>query len=524
MAFSAAQARHGQLFVVLMTSLGLVIPAASCNREHDSLTDSIAPSDPEPTTSVAALDTEVPSEQTLLTAAHVRASQDDAEASYRLEGVGDGGVAEAGNHRQRFAVRAHTDHVEVRVDEEAVELDLVGYGRTDAVRPVAAPEARALDGHRFSYEVDGVREWYVHGPWGLEQGFDLPSAPPGHGLVTIAIDVGGDFVASPTEDGAVLTAPSGAELKYTHLVATDADGQPLPVALAATEHRIVLQIDDAAARYPIVVDPLVWTEIDKTPGEASNDQFGDAVAIDGDTAVVGAPFSNGGAGALYIYVQQGQSWALEQKIVGPSGDHLGWRVAIDGDDIISARSNGSDGKGVRIYHRTSGAWAQQLATSSTAGSTSCGFSVDIDGDTAAFGCPKIDGPAFDAGRIQVYTRSGNSWSSQVTLNSGETSGTGGDRFGHSVALDGDRLIGGGPAAGPSNAGAVYEFTRAGVLWTAGDRLIPSDGASGYGFGTSVSLDHPHVAVGAPVPTAAPPVRVRSTCTTTMAPRLGTSRS
>lgn len=354
-----------------------------------------------------------------------------------------------------------------------------------------------LAGNRFSYaHGDGPREWYVNGPRGLEQGFDLAAPPPGNGMLTLDIEVAGDFVASPTEDGALLTAPSGARLWYTHLIATDADGVPLPVAMAASEHRIVLQIDDAGASYPIVVDPLVWTETQKTLGEAGDDRFGGAVAIDGTSAVVGAPFSNGGRGALYFYVQAGQSWVLEQKIVGAMSHHLGWRVAIAGDDAISVRSNGADGNGVFIYHRNAGVWSQQFSANYNASSTSCGFSVDIDGDTAAWGCPKVDTSAFDGGEIRIYTRAGTTWSSQATVTSGETVNVGGDRFGHAVAIQGDRLFGGATAGGPSDAGAIYEFTRTGVLWTKGDRLVPSDGLSGDAFGSALSLDYPNVAVGA----------------------------
>ena len=53
-----------------------------------------------------------------------------------------------------------------------------------------------------------------------------------------------------------------------------------------------------------------------------HDRFGQAVAIDGDTVVVGAPGDDGhsgdNTGAVYVFTRSGSTWSLEQEIVDKS--------------------------------------------------------------------------------------------------------------------------------------------------------------------------------------------------------------
>ena len=52
---------------------------------------------------------------------------------------------------------------------------------------------------------------------------------------------------------------------------------------------------------------------------AHYDWFGRSVAISGDTAIVGSPYSDHGgalgAGAAYVFVLTGSSWVQQQKLV-----------------------------------------------------------------------------------------------------------------------------------------------------------------------------------------------------------------
>lgn len=83
----------------------------------------------------------------------------------------------------RFSTRAHS-----------WELSLSGYGYGDTVQPVQAAEPTARD-NRIVYYRGVLTEWYVNGPFGVEQGFTL-SAPPAvksGGPLTLSLSQGGDL-------------------------------------------------------------------------------------------------------------------------------------------------------------------------------------------------------------------------------------------------------------------------------------------------------------------------------------------
>ena len=74
------------------------------------------------------------------------------------------------------------------------------------------------------------------------------------------------------------------------------------------------------------------------------DRFGNSVAIDGDTVVVGAPLvdENGNAsGAVYVYHFDGTNWIEQPRLVSSDNmqaDLFGNRVAVaDGVLLLAAR-------------------------------------------------------------------------------------------------------------------------------------------------------------------------------------------
>ena len=78
-------------------------------------------------------------------------------------------------------------------------------------------------------------------------------------------------------------------------------------------------------------------EIDKLLASDGNiaDRFGTSVALDGNTAVVGAPDPLGdSSGAAYVFTFDGEAWNEQQKLVSSDAelrDDFGDSVAIDGD-------------------------------------------------------------------------------------------------------------------------------------------------------------------------------------------------
>lgn len=152
-------------------------------------------------------------------------------------------------------------------------------GRAGSMVPIPRVEPTAVidaDGvvRRVTLHRPMLEEWYVNGIRGIEQGFDLLRPPGGDGeLVLRAVIDGAD---------AVLTDPTTLELSgdgvplmsYSDLLVLDAAGQRLPARMTQDDDGLALRVEDAAARYPITVDPLIA----ECPGSWCSD--GDVATID----------------------------------------------------------------------------------------------------------------------------------------------------------------------------------------------------------------------------------------------------
>lgn len=126
-----------------------------------------------------------------------------------------------------------------------------------------------------------------------------------------------------------------------------------------------------------------------------------------------------------------------------------------------------------------------------------GYSVAQSGNYAAVGAP---GEEFDKGAVYVYERDGNDWTEMARLTA--TDGAFFDRFGWSVALDGNYLAVGAYGCdnrGP-NSGGVYIFERSGNTWTQQVKLLPWGDLPNTNrraeFGISVALSGNLLLVGA----------------------------
>ena len=163
----------------------------------------------------------------------------------------------------------------------------------------------------------------------------------------ISLAVSGDLRARVVEDGnrIELTDDNGKGiLSYSKLVALDADGKKLAARMevGGEGKEIALVVEEAGARYPIVIDPVLASLEQKLRSDIpqADARFGFAVAIDGNLAVVGAwredVGPNADVGAVYVFVRTGtypnSSWALDKRFgsVSGGGQQCGWSVAISG--------------------------------------------------------------------------------------------------------------------------------------------------------------------------------------------------
>jgi len=258
---------------------------------------------------------------------------------------------------------------------------------------------------------------------------------------------------------------------------------------------------DSGSAYVFVRnDDGTWSQQAKlmSPDGEAGDLFGSAVAIFGDTALVGAPSAkdNGVAtGAVHVFVRNGENWAHQAKLVpmaAAADDQFGYALGLNGDTaIIGAPADDEaapDAGAAYLYNRSGTMWAEPAKVLAKSGGEAAyfGASVAISKTTALVGAWD-DGTAKNAGLVFVYVNDGMGWTDQGTLIPTDPSGE--DLFGFSVALSGDTaLIGasGGDDKG-TDSGAAYLFVRNGTTWAQDQKLLPNDGAAGDVFGYSVAI-------------------------------------
>ncbi|RZB38448.1 MAG: hypothetical protein SRB2_00196 [Desulfobacteraceae bacterium Eth-SRB2] len=189
---------------------------------------------------------------------------------------------------------------------------------------------------------------------------------------------------------------------------------------------------------------------------ASGDLFGYSVAVDGDTAVIGAwadVDAGVSSGSAYVFTRDAiGDWSQQAKLLagdGASADFFGWSVAVDGDTaVIGAWADDdagvSSGSAYVFTRNAIGDWSQQakLLAADGASGDFFGESVAVDGDTAVIGAFYDDENYVSSGSAYVFTRvftdDGINWEQQAKLLAGD--GASADFFGWSVAVDGDTAV------------------------------------------------------------------------------------
>lgn len=255
------------------------------------------------------------------------------------------------------------------------------------------------------------------------------------------------------------------------------------------------------AVYVFVRDGESWTQqakLDSLDGEAG-DEFGYSVGISGDTIVVGAPRYPGATwgGAAYVFVREGTSWSQQAQLL-PSGlgsdVFFGQSVAISGDTVVCGSpfyiTTAFNAGAVYVFVRNGTTWSEQAKFTGVADDEELGWSVAMEGDTVIAGGLQEEGPFTEQGPglVRVFVRSGVTWSQQATLKASGASPE--SQLGWCVALSGDTVVVSSrfdAPAGLAGAGAAYVFTRGGAAWTQQARLIASDATMGDWVAVSVAI-------------------------------------
>ena len=246
---------------------------------------------------------------------------------------------------------------------------------------------------------------------------------------------------------------------------------------------------------------------------ASSDEFGQAVAMENNTLVIGAHFDDSpgnNAGSAYVFSRNeggSNNWGQVKKLL-PSDpendDEFGFSVDVDGDLIIVGapydNDQGSDSGSAYIFSRNQGGanqWGQiaKLTNSTGAAGDEFGFDVAIDDDTAVVGAPLDDDKGGASGAAHIFLRTlggANAWGQVTTITASD--GAANDRFGYGVDIDGTDIVVG--ARDENSTGAIYLFSLSGT-WNQIKKRQATGAVGDDDFGQAVAIEGDRVLVGAP---------------------------
>ena len=241
-------------------------------------------------------------------------------------------------------------------------------------------------------------------------------------------------------------------------------------------------LEDSGSAYVFVEPAEGWVDTTTqkakltAPDAAGDDYFGTSVALDGDTAVIGAPGDDAegiDSGSVSVFTKPDGGWGV-------------W------DELSQTDANAPEDK--------EGLTAQLPNTDSEAGD-SFGYSVAVNGNSIAVGAHQHDpvdpdsdanSPSYllDAGAAYVFTRDSSGWSQQQQLTAED--GQAFDYFGFSVSVDANTVLVGayGDDDNGSDSGSAYVFTRdpdSGV-WSQTNKLTEEGGEAGGRFGHAVAVN------------------------------------
>ena len=304
--------------------------------------------------------------------------------------------------------------------------------------------------------------------------------------------------------------------------AVDVDGNTIVVAA----NRDIAPSSNRSGRvyvYDLNPTSLVWQLTASLHAPVTNGvgRFGSAISLQGDTLAVGASeIFQGGitSGAVFVYGRHAggtNAWGLQRSIL-PSGlsqnARFGAAVALDGDTLLigSPQLNTipTNSGAVFVHERHVGGsnqWTlvQRLTSQVAAVNGRFGASVDMQGDQAVVGAPLEESGAGAAYLFQRIAGT-NLWIQTRRLTAPVRATN--DVFGTDVSISGDLVLVGAPrlrSAISSNTtalGSVVMYTRPGATgdWTYASTLRPVSNSVFALFGQSLDHVNRSAAIGAPI--------------------------
>jgi FG-GAP repeat len=190
--------------------------------------------------------------------------------------------------------------------------------------------------------------------------------------------------------------------------------------------------------------------------------LGVSVAISGDRVLAGAPGFNDAAGLAYVFSRAGDGWVQTARLAPrDGGGQFGQGVAIEGTTALigapsrSARQGGS----VYVFTDLGHGWHQRQEIFAPVRQFNFyGFSIAMSGSTAMVGAhEEPSGSAGRGGVVHVLTESPSGWANTASFTASDNDPLEGE-FGESVSFDGTHaLVADGDRRLDTGIGAAYVF-------------------------------------------------------------------
>ncbi len=318
-------------------------------------------------------------------------------------------------------------------------------------------------------------EWFENREEGIEQGWTIETRLPGSAPLWIGLAIGGDLslrIDEGARSARFVDVGGEAVLHYRGLQAFDAAGRELEARLSSGQDGCGIEIDDAGAVYPLLVDPVLTGPAWTAEGDQAGAGFGWSVAPAGDVngdgysdVIVGAPgYDNGeseeGRAFVYLGSASGPStsptWTAESDQATPGlGPLFGHSVSTAGDvngdgysDVVVGAPNYDNGEldegRAYVYHGSAGGLSTSAAWTAESDQSGAGFAGSVAGagdvngdgyDDVVVGADAHANGESGEGRAFVYhgSAAGLATSPAWTAEGDQV----GAEFGHSVATAGD---------------------------------------------------------------------------------------
>ena len=314
-------------------------------------------------------------------------------------------------------------------------------------------------------------------------------------------------------DGVTMWAVDGEDDKlFAYNMPTLTPDKPASLTATTSANQVTLNwndpADDSITGYERRV-PVGQQKLNASDG-AADDRLGFSMAMDGDTMVVGAPWDRSKKGSAYVFLKAASGWQQAAKLTASdaaANDEFGHSVAVSGDTIVVGAHldhvDNSNAGSAYVFVKPSGGWTDASETAKLTASFGAiddrfGYSVAVDGDTVAVGAHLANNYGSSSGGVYLFVKPSGGWGDATeTAQLLPSDGDSGAQLGSSVSMDGDTVVAGAPY--DDDKGSVYVFVKPSAGWSHGfetAKLTASDAADDDEFGRSVAVDDDIIVAGA----------------------------